>query len=72
MTIGTILSLIKLGLEIFKDERKDRFLKKQVKLEKEWMDEISKPDSERSDLTLDRLYFESNNLAKLIISEASK
>lgn len=72
MTIGTILSLIKLGLEVFKDERKDRFLKKQVKLEKEWMDEISKPDSERSDLTLDRLYFESNNLAKLIISEASK
>jgi hypothetical protein len=72
MTIGTILSLIKLGLEVFKDERKDRFLKKQAKLEKEWMDEISKPDSERSDLTLDRLYFESNNLAKLIISEASK
>lgn len=72
MTIGTILQLIKLGLEIFKDERKDRFLKQQVKLEKEWMDEMSKPDADRSDLTLDRLYFDSSVLAQLVISEARK
>lgn len=72
MTIGTILQLIKLGLEIFKDERKDRFLKQQIKLEKEWMDEMSKPDSDRSDLTLDRLYFDSSVLAQLVISEARK
>jgi hypothetical protein len=72
MTIGTILSLIKLGLEVFKDERKDRFLKKQIKLEKEWMDEMSKPDEDRSDLTLDRLFFDSSELASLVISEARK
>lgn len=72
MTIGTILSLIKLGLEVFKDERKDRFLKKQIKLEKEWMDEMSKPDEDRSDLTLDRLFFDSSELASLVISESRK
>ena len=72
MNIGMILSLIKLGLEVFKDERKDRFLKKQIKLEKEWMDEMAKPDSDRSDLTLDQLRFDSSELAKLIIAEARK
>lgn len=72
MDIGTILSLVKIGAEIFQDERKDRFLKKQVKLEKEYMDEMSKPDSKRSDLALDRLYFDASILAKLLITESLK
>ncbi len=71
MELGLVLSILKLSLEIFKDERKDRFLKKFVKLEKEWMDELSKSDSEQSDLALDRLYFEAETLVKLVISESN-
>lgn len=71
-SIGLVLSLLKLSLEVFKDERKDRFLKQHQKLVKEWHDEISKPDNEQSDLTLDRLMLDINTLAKLVISESSK
>lgn len=70
MELGLVLSVLKLSLEVFKDERKDRFLKKFIKLEKEWMDEISKPDSEQSDLMLDRLHFDAEALAKLVIAES--
>lgn len=71
MELGLVLSVLKLSLEVFQDERRDRFLKKFIKLEKEWMNEISKPDSEQSDLMLDRLHFDAEALAKLIVAEAS-
>lgn len=71
MELGLVLKVLKLSLEVFKDVRKDRFLKKFLKLEKEWMDEISKPDSEQSDLTLDRLHFDAEALAKLVVAEHS-
>lgn len=72
MEIGLILGLAKVALEIFQDERKDRFLKQHTKLVKEWQDEMSLSDDERSDLALDRILFECNQLAKLIIAESSK
>jgi hypothetical protein len=37
--VTIVLGLIKVAAEIFQDERKDRFLKAYVKLEKEWMDD---------------------------------
>lgn len=72
MEVGLVLQVLKLSLEIFKDERRDRFLKKYIKLEKEWMDEISKGDDSVSDLALDRLRFEIESLAKLVVSESRK
>lgn len=72
MEVGLVLQVLKLSLEIFKDERRDRFLKKYIELEKEWMDEISKGDDSVSDLTLDRLRFEIESLAKLVVSESRK
>jgi hypothetical protein len=72
MELGLVLQILKVSLEIFQDERKDRFLKKFLKIEKEWMDELSKPDSEQSDLMLDRLHFDAEALAKLVVSEASR
>jgi hypothetical protein len=71
MEIGLILSLVKLSLEVFKDERKDRFLKKYIRLEKEWHEEMAKPDSKRSDLALDRILLECKLLARLVVSEAN-
>lgn len=70
MELGLVLQVLKLSLEIFKGERQDRFLKKFVKLEKEWMNEMSKPDDEQSDLTLDRLHVDAEALAKLVIAES--
>lgn len=72
MELGLILQVLKLSLEIFKDERKDRFLKQYVKIEKEWNEELAKPDDEQSDLTFDKLYVDAESLAKLVISEAHK
>jgi hypothetical protein len=69
MELGLVLQVLKLSLEVFKDVRKDRFLKQFMKLEKEWMNEISKPDDQQSDLALDRLHFDAEALAKLVIAE---
>lgn len=70
-TITLVLSLAKIALETFQDERKLSLAKRRDKIEREWQDEMSKPDSERSDLELDRLVFESRQLAKLIIEQHS-
>lgn len=70
MEIGLVLSLVKVALEVFQDERRDRFLKKYTKLEAEYQNELAKDDDDISDLTLDRLRFELDSLAKLVIAEA--
>lgn len=69
MNLGLILSLIKLGLEVFQDERKDKFLKKYLKLQKEHQDELNKGLDDRSDLKLDQLCFEAIILAELVVRE---
>ena len=69
MNLGLILSLIKLGLEVFQDERKDKFLKKYLKLKKEYQDELNKGLDDRSDLKLDQLRIEAISLAELVVRE---
>ena len=69
MQLGLILSLIKLGLEVFQDERKDRYLKQYNKIKKEHQDELNKGLDDRSDLTLDKLRFEAIQLAELVVRE---
>lgn len=72
MQIELILSLVKIGLEIFQDERKDKFLKKYLRIQKEFQDEVNKGLDDRSDLKLDRLRFDAEQLAQLLISEHSR
>ena len=69
MQLGLILSLIKLGLEVFQDERKDRYLKQYNKIKKEYQDELNKGLDDRSDLALDKLRFDAIQLAELIVRE---
>jgi len=69
VNLGLILSLIKLGLEVFQDERKDKFLKKYLKLQKEHQDELNKGLDDRSDLKLDELRIEAIQLAELVVRE---
>lgn len=71
MDLGLILGLIKVGLEVFKDQTKDRYLKKYQKLEREYQDEINKGIDNWSDLELDRLRFDARQLAELLIKEHS-
>jgi hypothetical protein len=69
MNLGLILSLIKLGLEVFQNERKDMFLKKYLRLQKEYQDELNKGLDDRSDLKLDQLRIEAILLAELVVRE---
>lgn len=71
-TIGLVLGLVKVALEVFKDERRGRFLNQLSKIEKGWNDEMDLPESDRSDLELDRLLRESKKLASRIIEQHSK
>lgn len=86
MDFGLVLGLLKVSIETFQDERRDRFLKQYVKLEKEWQDELKKPiyptkpdprknydpQDFRSDLTLDGLMLELETIVKLVISERQR
>ncbi len=71
-TFGLVLGLVKVSLEIFKDERKGRFLKKYNELVKEWNEEMSRPEDERSDLALDNIMFKCEQLASSVITESGK
>ena len=69
MSLELIFSLIKLGLEVYQDDRKDKFLKKYVKLQEEYQNELNKGLNDRSDLKLDQLRFEAIILAELVVRE---
>lgn len=71
MDLTLILGLIKLGLEVFQDQTKDKYLKKYLKIQKEFQDEINKGLDDRSDLKLDQLRHEAKQLAELLIRERS-
>lgn len=72
MGADLIFGLLKVSAEIFQDERKDRFLKKAIRLEREWNEEMDKHPSIRSDLALDTIMREYKLLGALIIAESSK
>jgi len=69
MDLALILGLIKLGLEVFQDQTKDKYIKKYLKIQKEFQDEINKGLDDRSDLKLDQLRHEAKQLAELLIRE---
>jgi hypothetical protein len=71
MNTELILSLVKLSLEVFRDERKDRFLKKYLKIKSEYQDELNKGLDGRSDLKLMQLLSEAEQLAQLVIAESN-
>ncbi len=69
MNLELILGLIRVGLEVYQDETKDRHLKRYLKIQKDFQDELNKGLSDRSDLALDRLRHDAEQLAQLIIRE---
>jgi hypothetical protein len=72
MSLGAILSLINVALDVFKDERKDRFLKQYVKIKTEYQNELDKGLANRSDLTISQLLNEAKLLSALVVAEHNK
>lgn len=71
--IGLLLSIAKLALEVFKDERGDRYTRlndKRLKIKKEYEDELSRGDSDVSDLALAELRKQCKELYERIDAEA--
>ena len=68
MELSSILGLIKIALEVFQGQTKDRYLKKYLKIKEEYQDEIDKGIDNWSDLKLNKLLLESEDLARLIIA----
>lgn len=72
MKLDLILGLIKIGLEVYQDEIKDKHLKRYLKIQKEFQDELNKGLDDRSDLKLDQLRIDAQQLAELIVRERNK
>lgn len=69
MELSSVLGLIKIALEVFQDQTKDRYLKKYLKIKAEYQHEIDKGIYDWSDLKLHQLHLEADALAELIIRE---
>jgi hypothetical protein len=72
MDVGLILGLLKVGLEVYQSETKDKLVKQFNKLEKEYFDEMARPDNERSDLFIDNLLLECEQIGRIIVSSRSE
>ena len=64
-----LFGLLKVSLDVFQGERRDRFLKQYLELEKEWQDEMSLPDGRIDDSKLDSIMLKCRLLSRLVISE---
>lgn len=72
MDLQLVLGLIKVGLEVYQGATRDKYLKKYVKIQQRFQDELNKGINERSDLELDRLRIDARQLAELLIRESSR
>lgn len=84
MDAGLIFGLLKIALEVWQDERRDRFTKKLTGLRKDYREELKKEEYDstnpehkkgdqsrfRSELNLDNILFECKNIAQLVVGEA--
>jgi hypothetical protein len=72
MNLELILGLIKLGIEVYQNETRDKYLKQYIRIQKEFQDELNKGLNDRSDLTLDRLRYDAEQLARLLVKGRSE
>ena len=86
MTAELAFKLTFIALSVWKDERRDRFTKKLVNIKRDYYEELKKPEWNssnhehlkgdqsrfRSQLALDNLLLERDNIAELATREASR
>lgn len=65
MELGLVLSVLKEGLKLSNTIIDRKYLDRVIDLEKEFYEELSKPDDERSDLALDNIMLELRTIAAI-------
>jgi hypothetical protein len=65
MELGLVLSILKEGLKLSNTIIDRKYLDRVIDLEKEFYEELSKPDDERSDLALDNIMLELKTIAAI-------
>lgn len=85
MEVGLAFKLAIIAASVWQDERRDRFLKRLVEIRKDYYEELKKPEYDssnpnhrqgdqsrfRSQLTLDNLLLERDNIAELVSRESN-
>lgn len=65
MELGLVLSILKEGLKLSNTIIDRKYLDRVIDLEKEFYEELAKPDDERSDLALDNIMLELRTIAAI-------
>jgi hypothetical protein len=65
MELGLVLSILKEGLKLSNTIIDRKYLDRVIDLEKEFYEELSRPDDERSDLALDNIMLELKTIAAI-------
>lgn len=64
----SIFGLLGIALSVWKDERRDRFEKKRLTLLQDYYDELKRPEDDRSQLALDNIMLELENIARTVLA----
>ena len=65
MELGLVLSVLKEGLKLSNTIIDRKYLDRVIDLEKEFYEELARPDDERSDLSLDNIMLELRTIAAI-------
>lgn len=72
MDLTLILGVLKEGLKLWNAKEANKYVDKVIKLEKEYHEELSKPESIRSQLYLDKRLRELKTIAENFVKYPSK
>ena len=72
MNLELILGVLKEGLTLWNSKESSKYIDKVIKLEKEYYEELSKPEDERSQLTLDQCLLDISIIAENFVKYARK
>ncbi len=72
MILDLVLSILKEGLKLSNTITDRKYLDRVIDLEKEYNEEISKPDADQSDLAIDGILFELETIARNFAKYPSK
>ena len=72
MDLTLFLGVIKAGLSLWSSKESNKYIDKITKIEKEYLDEMSKPEDDRSQLKLDELRLDARSVAANFIKYAGK
>lgn len=72
MNLTLILGILKEGLKLWNAKESNKYIDQVIKLEKEYYEELSKSEDDRSQLTLDKCLHDIAIIAENFVKFASK